>query len=146
MNTTDKTLGERILHAVLYEVCAMLMLVPLGHWLLGHEPGQLGVLALMLSSIAMSWNMLFNALFERLERRYQWQRTVAIRSLHAILFEGGLVFLCIPAVAWWLDISLWQAFLVDIGVLLFFLPYTYAFNWCYDHFRAHWHERRQPQY
>ena len=136
MLSQDKTIKERILHAVLYEVCAMLLLVPLGSWLLGSSPTHMGVLALMMSSIAMSWNMLFNALFERLERHYQWQRTVAVRSLHAILFEGGLVFICIPVVAWWMAVSYWQAFLLDIGILLFFLPYTYVFNWCYDHSRA----------
>ncbi|MGO4611387.1 chlorhexidine efflux transporter [Variovorax sp. 2RAF20] len=37
-----------------------------------------------------------------------------------------------PLIAWWLKISLWQAFLLDIGVLLFFLPYTYVYHWGYD--------------
>ena len=75
MMTPDKTLRERLLHAVLYEVCAMALLVPLGSWLLDAGLGHVGVLALLMSSIAMSWNMLFNALFERLERRAGWQRT-----------------------------------------------------------------------
>jgi uncharacterized membrane protein len=25
-----------------------------------------------------------------------------------------------------------QAFILDIGVLLFFLPYTYVYHWAYD--------------
>ena len=25
-----------------------------------------------------------------------------------------------------------QAFILDIGVLLFFLPYTYVYHWVYD--------------
>jgi uncharacterized membrane protein len=130
-----KSTRERLLHAVLYEACAMLILVPLGSWLLGHGPAQMGVLAIMLSTIAMSWNMLFGALFEHLERRLGWQRTVRVRTLHAVLFEGGLVVICVPLVAWWMGVSYWQALLLDIGILLFFLPYTYLFNWVYDHAR-----------
>lgn len=38
----------------------------------------------------------------------------------------------VPLIAWWLSVSLWQAFLLDIGVLLFFLPYTYVYHWGYD--------------
>lgn len=140
--TTDKTLRERIFHAVLYEVCAMALLVPLGSWLLDTGLGHVGVLALLMSGIAMSWNMLFGALFERLERRTGRQRTPLVRCLHAIAFEGGLVFLCVPVAAWWMAISYWQAFLLDVGILLFFLPYTYVFNWCYDHARTRLLARR----
>jgi uncharacterized membrane protein len=42
----------------------------------------------------------------------------------------------VPLAAWWLGISLWQAFVLDIGIVLFFLPYTFCFNWTYDHLRA----------
>ena len=56
--------------------------------------------------------------------------------MHALLFEGGLVVLLVPLVAWWLEVSYWQAFLLDIGFFLFFLPYTFVFNWLYDGLRA----------
>jgi hypothetical protein len=36
----------------------------------------------------MLWNMLFGALFERLEAQLGWTRTPWVRSLHAIGFEG----------------------------------------------------------
>lgn len=39
----------------------------------------------------------------------------------------------IPLFAWWLDISLWQAVVLDAGFLLFFLIYTFIFNWGFDH-------------
>ena len=42
------------------------------------------------------------------------------------------VALGVPLIAWWLKIDLWEAFLLDIGVLLFFLPYTYLYHWGYD--------------
>jgi uncharacterized membrane protein len=48
----------------------------------------------------------------------------------------------VPVAAWWLNVSLWQAFLLDAGILLFFLPYTVAFNWVYDELRARYHISR----
>lgn len=58
-----------------------------------------------------------------------------MRGLHAVGFEGGLVVIVVPLAAWWLGISLWQAFLLDISLLLFFLPYTYVYNLVYDKLR-----------
>jgi uncharacterized membrane protein len=52
------------------------------------------------------------------------------------LFEIGLILAVVPLAAWWLDIGLWEAFVLDIGIVLFFLPYTFVFNWTYDHVRA----------
>jgi len=52
----------------------------------------------------------FNALFERLERKRGWTRTFAVRSVHALLFEAGLILAVVPLAAWWLDISLVRAF------------------------------------
>ena len=76
--------------------------------------------------------MLFNGLFDRLLTRLAIVRTAWVRVVHALLFESGLVALGVPLIAWWLDVSLWQAFVLDIGVLLFFLPYTYVYHWVYD--------------
>jgi uncharacterized membrane protein len=131
----NKRLRERLLHAVLYEACAMAMLVPLAALLTGSGMGQMSVLALMMSCVAMLFNMLFNALFERAERRWKLQRTAWLRCAHALLFEGGLVVMLVPLAAWWLQISLWQALVLDLGFFAFFLPYTYVFNLVYDHLR-----------
>jgi hypothetical protein len=38
----------------------------------------------------------------------------------------------VPFFAWWLEVSLWQAFVLDLGLLLFFLVYTFVFNWVFD--------------
>jgi len=35
--------------------------------------------------------------------------------------------------------------LLDIVLILFFLPYTLAFNWIYDVLRARWVARREAQ-
>ncbi|UJB30972.1 multidrug/biocide efflux PACE transporter [Chromobacterium sp. Beijing] len=127
---------ERAFYAVAYELCAVMLLMLLASWLLNQDTAQIGALALMMTTAAMSWNIVFNALFERVERRRGWTRTPVLRAAHALLFEGGLVILLVPLAAWWLEISYWQAFLLDIGFFLFFLPYTFVFNWLYDGLRA----------
>ncbi|QEL55078.1 multidrug/biocide efflux PACE transporter [Chromobacterium paludis] len=142
MLASDKKLGERILHAVLYEACAMALLVPLAAMLMQENVLHMGALALMMSTVAMLWNMVFNAWFERLEKRFGWRRTVAVRSAHALGFEGGLVVMLVPLAAWWLGVGWWQALLLDLGFFVFFLPYTYVFNWLYDHLRARLLARR----
>ena len=59
-------------------------------------------------------------------------RSVARRVAHAIGFEGGLVVILVPLVAWWLKVSLWHALLMDLGLVVFFLVYTFVFNWVFD--------------
>jgi uncharacterized membrane protein len=39
----------------------------------------------------------------------------------------------IPLMAWWFGDSLGEATVMEAGLLVFFLVYTYAFNWCFDH-------------
>ena len=89
--------------------------------------------AVVSSAVAVVWNVVFNTLFERWEARQTVRgRSLARRAAHAIGFEGGLVVTLVPFFAWWLDISLWQAFVLDLGLLLFFLVYTFVFNWVFD--------------
>ena len=46
----------------------------------------------------------------------------------------------VPVAAWWLNVSLVEALLLDLGIVLFFLPYTFCFNLAYDALRAAgWH-------
>ncbi|WNW11079.1 multidrug/biocide efflux PACE transporter [Pseudomonas sp. DTU_2021_1001937_2_SI_NGA_ILE_001] len=127
-----KTLRERILHALLFEAIGVLICAPVLAWVMDRSLGSMGALTVMISTAAMLWNMLFNAAFDRLRARRRFAMTFTTRALHAIAFEGGLVVIVVPLAAWWLSISLVQAFWLDIGVLLFFLPYTLAFNWTYD--------------
>ena len=141
----QKTIKERFFHALAFEVIAIAICAPLGAWLLGYPLAQIGLLTLMISLIAMSWNMVFNALFDRAQRRIGFKRTLKARAVHALIFEVGLLLAVVPLAAWWLAIGLWEAFVLDIGIALFFLPYTFVFNWTYDHVRALVVARRQRE-
>lgn len=142
MNPPHKTLAERALHAVAFEALAIMICAPVAAWLMNSSLPRMGLLTLAFSGIAMVWNVVFNALFDALQRRWRFRRGFAARLAHGLVFEVGMVLMTVPLAAWWLDITLWAAFLLDAGLLLFFLPYTMGFNWAYDVLRARWVARR----
>lgn len=131
-----KSIAERIFHAMVFESIAIALTAAALVWLMGKPLSQAGGLAIAISSIAMLWNMLFNAAFDRAQIRMGFQRTIGVRIIHALLFEIGLTVAVVPVAAWALQISLLRALVLDIGVLIFFLFYTFVFNWCYDIIRA----------
>ncbi|MBN3965890.1 multidrug/biocide efflux PACE transporter [Pseudomonas gregormendelii] len=130
--STDRSITERVVQAVGFELLAIVICTPLLAWVMDKPMLDMGVVTMAIAALALAWNVLFNGMFDRLLTRLAIVRTAWVRVVHALLFEGGLVALGVPLIAWWLDISLWQAFVLDIGVLLFFLPYTYVYHWVYD--------------
>jgi len=129
-----RTLKERFFHAVGFELLAVLIVSPLASWAMAKPLFQMGALAVILSTVAMIWNMIYNAGFDYLfpAGKQSWP----LRILHALGFEGGFILIGLPIAAWMLGISLWQALLLEIAFFLFFLPYTVAYNWVYDTLRA----------
>lgn len=124
---------RRILYVTLYELIAIAVATYGLAQVTGAGAAHSSVIAAASSAIAVLWNLAFNYLFERWELRQAVRgRSVARRVAHALGFEGGLVFMLVPLFAWWFKVSLWQAFVMDIGLLVFFLCYTFAFNWGFD--------------
>ena len=91
------------------------------------------VAAVASSIIAVVWNLLYNTLFEAWEARQATRgRGMARRVVHAVGFEAGMLAMLVPLFAWWLDVTLWQAFVLDFGLVLFFVAYTFLFSWGFD--------------
>lgn len=124
---------RRVLQAVLYEVFAVALVTPLIAIFFDEGQGSALGLSVLMSSIALSWNYVFNALFECWERGQATKGRSPLRRLvHGIGFEGGLGVFLIPVMALWLHIALWQALLTELGFLALFMVYTVAFTWCFD--------------
>lgn len=103
--------------------------------LTGKSPATTGLLALMITGIATVWNVSFNYLFEAWERRQRDRtRTVRRRVLHAVAFQLTLVCFLVPLIAWWLGITLTQAFVLDLVFIVYIPFYTFAYNWAFDRF------------
>ena len=125
---------RRVLYVTLYELIAIAVATAGLAQLSGQGAGHSSVVAVAASAIAVLWNVVFNWAFERWEARQPVRgRSVARRVAHAIGFEGGLVFTLVPLFAWWFGVSLWHAFVMDLGLIVFFLCYTFVFNWVFDH-------------
>jgi uncharacterized membrane protein len=124
---------RRVLQAILYEVFAIAFVGPVLSFAFDKPPTSTLALAFVLSSIALTWNYIFNALFERWEARQTVRgRSFARRLAHGTGFEGGLVIILVPVMSLWLGISPWNAFLANLGLLAFFFFYAIAFTWTFD--------------
>lgn len=135
VNAQRKTLTERVIHAISFEGLATLILAPTAAWLMQRSVVEMGGLSILLATLAMVWNIIYNALFDRLWQVTRVVRTLRVRALHAIGFESGFIIIGVTMVALVLGVSLMQAFMLEIGFMLFFLPYTMAFNWVWDMLR-----------
>lgn len=130
-----RSFPDRLRHTILFEFFGLLGATLGGSWALDKPILSIGALGLMFSVLAMSWNFLFNWLFDLWDQRYRnaAKRGFRVRAVHACLFEAGMLLAGMFMVAWWLDISLWEALVIDIGFAVFFLVYAYVYNWAYDH-------------
>ena len=129
-----RTTKDRLRHAISFEVIGLLIFAPLASLVFGYELHTMGVIAVAASITATLWNYFYNILFDKamLKLRGSVHKTVPIRVLHAVLFEGGLLVLFMPMIAWYLGISLWDAFVMDIAMAGFYLVYAFVYNWAYD--------------
>ena len=123
---------RRIVHALSYEII-LLVIIALALSFIFELPLEVtGVLGIFMAVTSVIWNMVFNHYFEKFEAKQQLKRTVRVRILHAIGFEGGLMLATIPMVAYAMNMSLWQAIVLDFSLTLCILVYTFIFQWCYD--------------
>lgn len=137
--------GDRIRHAISFEIISLAIITPLGAWVFGLPMLEMGVVGLGSAMIATLWNYLFNLGFDHalLRLRGTVAKSFRIRIGHALLFEAGLLGVLIPFIAAYLGVSLWEAFLLDVSLAGFFLVYAFVFNWAYDQIFPV-HETRQP--
>lgn len=124
---------RRVLQAVLYEVIAIAAVGPALSFAFAKPQASTFGLAVVLSTIALTWNYAFNWMFERWESRQAVRgRSFARRLAHGAGFEGGLVILLLPVMSLWLDISPAKAFAANLALLVFFFVYAVVFTWCFD--------------
>lgn len=126
-------LKRKIVYVSLFELFAVGLTTTTLMLLAGSSGAHASVAAVASSTVAVVWNFIFNSMFEAWEARQTTKgRSVARRIAHAIGFEGGLVAFLVPLFAWWLEISLWEAFIVDLWIVVFFLVYTFLFSMAFD--------------
>jgi uncharacterized membrane protein len=129
-----RSTADRIRHALLFEIIGILLATPLGAFVFQLHAGDSAIIVIGSATLAMGWNYVFNLGFDRLmqARRGTTLKTPALRVIHAVLFELGLLLMLMPLIALYLGISLWQALVMDLAFAVFYMVYALAFNWAYD--------------
>jgi len=124
---------RRIVYVSSYEVIGMIISSVGLSILAGDSVEHTGPLSVMITTIAVTWNFIYNVLYEKWEARQSSNiRTVKRRVGHAIGFQLTLVLFLIPLIAWWMDISLIAAFWLDVAFIIIIPIYTFIFNWSFD--------------
>lgn len=124
---------RRVVQATLYEFFAIAFVGPVLGWAFGRPMQSTLALAFVMSSVALAWNYVFNALFERWESRRRVRgRSLRRRIAHGLGFEGGLTIMLVPIMAAWLETTPLDAFVANLGLLAFFFVYAVAFTWAFD--------------
>ncbi len=125
---------RKLVYVCLFELIAIAITTGGLILLSGQSLSHTSVAAVASSAIALVWNLIYNSLFEAWESRQVVRgRNIWRRIAHAVGFELGLVITLVPFFAWWLNITMWHALVVDIGLIIFFLIYTFIFNLIFDH-------------
>lgn len=133
LGTGLQGIKRKVVYVCLYEAIAIAICSASFFALSDKGLGHATALSIACSAVAVFWNLAFNALFERWESvQIVRGRSLARRVAHALGFEGGLIVLLVPLIAWWLEVSLIQSLLMDIGLSIFFLVYTFMFGWVFD--------------
>ncbi|ERI15065.1 membrane protein [Ochrobactrum sp. EGD-AQ16] len=125
---------DRVRHAMMFEIIGLAIFIPGSAFILDKPAAEMGVIGIVSATTATVWNFLFNLGFDKAMLRFTGSvsKSMIVRVLHATLFEGGLVVLLIPFIAWYLGISLIAALVMDIAIVVFYLVYAFVFNIAYD--------------
>lgn len=124
---------RRIVYVSSYEIIGMVISSVGLALLAGDSVEHTGPLSVMITTIAVTWNFIYNILYEKWEARQENKvRTVKRRIAHAIGFQITLVMFLIPLIAWWMNISLIAAFWLDVAFIIIIPIYTFIFNWTFD--------------
>lgn len=124
---------RRVIYATSFEAGGVLLSTILLLLMAETTAGSSLVFSILASTVAMLWNVTFNAGFEAWEARQSVKgRSLARRTAHALLFEAGLVLFLLPLTMWWFSVTLLQALSYEAALIIAFLIYTWAFTWVFD--------------
>lgn len=126
-------LRRKVLYAVSFELLGTLV-ATLGLMAMSDTSAAMSFGASVIgATIALCWSYIFNTAFEAWEARQTTKgRSPLRRAAHALMFEGGMVLIFIPFMAWWLGVGMIEAAIYEAGLIALFILYTYGFTWAFD--------------
>ncbi|HEY6514083.1 MAG TPA: PACE efflux transporter [Burkholderiaceae bacterium] len=134
-----RTPRERVIQTLWFEGPGLALVAPLYAAVTGAGVGDSFAMVGAVSVVVMAWAMLFNTLFDHIERRLAGraasQRPHRLRWLHAVLLEGSAVVVSCPVIVALTPLTWGQALLADLGLTLAYAAYAYAFHLVFDRLR-----------
>lgn len=129
-----RSFPDRVRHTVLFEVIGLALVIPGGAMLFNLPATHMGVIGVGSATVATLWNFVYNLGFDHAMLRFtgHTRKSLRLRVLHALLFEGGLLVLLLPPMAWYLGMGLWETFVMDLAIVVFYVVYAFLFNLAYD--------------
>lgn len=129
-----RTLPDRIRHTLGFEIFGLLLMLPIVALFTDLEMHKVGALGVGFSIFTTLWNLVYNILFDKgmLKCTGLVAKQTKHRVIHAIGFELSLLAISLPVIAWFLNISLFAALMMDLGLAVFYLFYSFGYNWAYD--------------
>lgn len=125
---------RRVTYVFFYEIFSFFICAMLLTMLSGTSMSHTGPLSILIAVIAVTVNFFYNYVFEMWEKQQTSKtRTVKRRVAHAIGFQLVLITILIPLIAWWMQISLIKAFLLDFSLMILIPCYTFVYNYFFDH-------------
>lgn len=133
MALQDRPTLRRLIYATTFEAGGVLLSTALLLFMAETSAGESLAFSILASTVAMLWNLAFNAGFEAWETRQPVRgRSLPRRIAHAVLFEAGLVLLLLPVTMWWFGATLLEALSYEAVLIVAFLIYTYLFTLAFD--------------
>lgn len=126
---------ERIIHAVIYEVFALLSITLIMVPLFDIQLDKSITIGIAFSIFTVIWTMVFNHSFDWILKKRQGntEKSVSTRIVHAITFELSMLIPTLPLLAWWLNTTLLGALKIELFLAVYITIYTFFFNLIYDH-------------
>ncbi|MBM1172244.1 PACE efflux transporter [Microvirga arabica] len=129
-----RSTGDRIRHAISFELGGLALISPLGAWAFGMPVADVGVVGVACAIIATVWTYIYNLAFDAALQRLRGgtHKSLPLRILHAVVFELALLALLMPVIAWYLEVGLVHALVMDVAFAGAYMVYALVFNWAYD--------------
>ena len=127
---------DRLRQVLMFEIGGLVLITPPFVWFTGVSPLDSFTLMALIAVMAALWNAVYNTSFDwvegRMTGRTSDQRRAALRVLHSLGFEGGLLLVSLPVVMAWTGMGWVDALFADIGLAVAYVIYAYLFNLGYD--------------
>jgi uncharacterized membrane protein len=134
-----RTVKERIYQTLAYEFGGLILAAPLYALIFGQSAAQSLTLLVALSLAVMIWAPLHNTVFDLAEfkrnGRSASDRPHGLRVVQALSQETTVLIVTLPLVMLIGGHSFKEAFLIDLGLTLFYAAYAYLFHIVFDWLR-----------